>query len=144
MKHTKKYIVDEEMSITEQNDTESTGYIDDVNHVVSANNKEDLEVKLNQIYSFLQNIYTNKKLQMNGDKSAFITFKSKYDKYSQSKLKITTEKNEIIHEAEALKILGFHINRRNTMDTHLNATSSKISMILSKLKPALKYLTEKN
>ena len=57
---------------------------------------------------------------------------------------IKTEKYVIIHEAEALKILGFHLNCRNTMDTHLNATSSKISMILSKLKPALKHLTEKN
>ena len=75
-------IVDEDMSITEQNDTESTGYIDNVNHVVSTNTKEDLEIKLNQIYNLLQNIYTNKKLQMNGDKSAFITFESKYDKYS--------------------------------------------------------------
>ena len=44
-------IVDEDMSITEQNDTESTGYIDHVNHVVSTNTKEDLEIELNQIYN---------------------------------------------------------------------------------------------
>ena len=73
---TYKEIVGKDMVIEDDKDTESTGYIDDVNHVISANNKDILEIKLNQLYSLLQEIYNNKKLQMNGDKTAFITFES--------------------------------------------------------------------
>merc|ERR1711954_495234 len=79
-----------------------------------------------------------------GDKTVFITFESKHDRDNQRKLKITINDKVTITEDEVVKILRFQINRRNTMENHLNATASKIGMIMSKLKPALKYLTEKN
>ena len=49
-------------------------------HVIAAENKGELEVYINKLYSLLQEIYKNKILQMNADKTAFMTIETKHDK----------------------------------------------------------------
>ena len=56
-------------------------------------------------------------------------------------MKIKVTEDTIIQEVEKLKILGFHQNKRNTMDSQLTATASKVGLAMSKLRPALPYLT---
>ena len=112
-------------AITEETKVESTGYIDDVTHVVGAKNKEELEIELNNLYSLLKRLYNNKILQMNGTKTCFITIASSHDNRSPNKLKIKVDENFSITEDQCIKILGFFQNRRNSMDTQVNAIAAK-------------------
>ena len=127
-------------AITEETKVESTGYIDDVTHVVGAKNKEELEIELNNLYSLLKPLYNNKILQMNGTKTCFITIASSHDNRSPNKLKIKVDENFSITEDQCIKILGFFQNRQNSMDTQVNAIAAKTGMLMSKLKPVNPYL----
>ena len=129
-------------AITEETKVESTGYIDDVTHVVGAKNKEELEIELNNLYSLLKRLYNNKILQMKGTKTCFITIASSHDNRSPNKLKIKVDENFSITEDQCIKILGFFQNRRNSMDTQVNAMAAKTGMPMSKLKPAIPYLCQ--
>ena len=79
---------------------------------------------------------------MNGSKTCFITLESSHDNLHPSKLKIRVDDVTLITEDECVKILGFYQNRRNNMDTQLNAISAKTGLLMSKLRPALPYLDE--
>ena len=127
-------------AITEETKVESTGYIDDVTHVVGAKNKEELEIELNNLYSLLKRLYNNKILQTNDMKTCFITIASSHDNRSPNKLKIKVDENFSITEDQCIKILGFFQNRQNSMDTQANAIAAKTGMLMSKLKPAIPYL----
>ena len=127
-------------AITEETKVESTGYIDDVTHVVGARNKEDLEIELNDLCSLLKRLYNSKILQTNVTKTCFITIASSHDNRSPNKLKIKVDENFSITEDQCIKILGFFQNRRNSMETQVNAIAAKTGMLMSKLKPVNPYL----
>merc|ERR1711954_433095 len=134
-----KEIVGKDLSSTENAKLEYCGYIDDVTHVAGTETKDDLEIYFQELYSLLTRGYSNKKLQMNGDKSAILTINNKED---DRKIKTTTESNRYIEECEVLKILGFHQNKANNMLQQVNATASKVALLWSKLKPAIPFMSE--
>ena len=92
------------------------------------------------MYALLERVYSNKKLKINGSKTQFITITQANE--DSRKIKLQIDENETLEETETMKILGFIQNRNNTMDTHLNAISAKVSMLLSKIRPAFPYLNE--
>ena len=127
-----------------QNDHEnvehvSVGYIDDVSHVVGLDTKEELELYLEDLYSLLESMNHNKRLQINGGKTQVLTFENKREDDYQ--ITINVDATTTVRESESIKILGFVINRRNSLDTHLNSVASKIGLTLAKLQPALKFMT---
>ena len=83
-------------------------------------------------------MYSNKKLQISGSKTKFITINNNKDDHHNIKIRID-DHNEI-NESESLKILGFVQNKHNSMDTHLNLVASKVGMTLAKLKPILELV----
>ena len=88
-------------------------------------------------------VYSNKQLKMNGEKMRFLTIDSKHDDTRPGKLKIKVDKDTTLTRDKKQKILGFHQNKRNTMDSQITATASKVGLAISKLRPALPYLTPK-
>ena len=68
-------IVGKSLTPVNNPDQESIGYIDNVSHVTGLENKDELEIYLNVLYSLLERVYSNKKLQINGDKTQFLTIK---------------------------------------------------------------------
>ena len=135
-----KEVVGKDPDETEEIEHNSIGYIDDVTHVTGAESKETQEVYLNNLYSLLVNVYSNKKLQINGSKTQFLTIQKRND--DNYKIKINISDTESIEESNSIRILGFVQNKRNTLDTHMNWVSSKVCMTLAKLKPILGYLNE--
>ena len=135
-----KEIVKRDLVETNEPEHTTVGFVDDVTHVTGLNNKDEQEVYLNELYSLLINMYTNKRLQINGSKTKILTIINNKD--DGSKIKIRIDDNNEISESETIKILGFQQNRRNTMDTHLNTVSSNVGMLLAKLKPALTYMPD--
>ena len=98
-----------------------------------------METYVNDLYCLLEKLNNNKKLQINGTKTQLLTIKDKDE--DDHKIRIKVDENNYITESETMKILGFTQNRKNTMDSHLNRTASKIGMTLANLKPALKFMT---
>ena len=126
--------------ITHENvDHVSVGYIDDVSHVVGLDTKEELEVYLEELYLLLEHMNHNKRLQINGGKTQVLTIENKRE--DDFKIRIKIDAATQVQESETIKILGFILNRRNTLDSHLNAVASKIGLALSKLKPALSFMS---
>ena len=68
-----KEIVKRDLVETNEPDHTSVGYIDDVTHVTGLDNKDELEVYINELYALLKSMYTNKKLQINGSKTKILT-----------------------------------------------------------------------
>ena len=68
-------------------------------------------------------MYDNKILKMNGDKTFFITIASSHDEKVNRKIKIKIDQNVTLVEDDVIKILGFLQNRRNSMDSQVNAIS---------------------
>ena len=65
----------------------------------------------------------NKRLQINGGKTQILTIENK--KEDNYRLQIKVDAATTIKESESIKILGFILNRRNSLDTHLNGVAAK-------------------
>ena len=135
-----KRIVGKDKQQTTETNVRSTGYINDVTHVVAGINKEDLEIELHNLYSLLETLYKNNILQMNGTKTCFVVINSPHDNDHPERLSIRIDDKNIIKEDDCIKILGFFQNKRNSMDTQLNAIAAKTGMIMSKLRKAVPYM----
>ena len=138
-----KDIVGTDIKDTDQSKQESTRCIDDVTDIVGSKDKDNLEIYINELYSLLKAMYGDMKLQMNCDKTSFITIESHHNKYETRKLEIKVDENTTIEEDEELKILGFQQNRRNIMDSQINAISSKVAIAMKNLRPAIPFMMEK-
>ena len=135
-----KEIVNKDVTNTNNPEHKSVGYIDDITHVTGLFDKEEQELYLNNLYSLLEKHYNNKRLQINGSKTQFLTIpRTNKDDY---KIKLRINHNTMVSESEKIKILGFIQNKRNNMESHLNSMASKVGMTLAKLKPMLTYMPE--
>ena len=84
---TYKTIVGKDKTVTNITEQSSTGYIDEVRHVIGATNKDTQEIHMNDLYALLKMVYSNKQLKMNGEKANFLTINSKHDDTRPGKLK---------------------------------------------------------
>ena len=59
-------------------------------------------------------------------------------------VKITNSDGKPLNAQNSMKILGFTLNARASLDTHLSKMKSRIGMEYTKLKPYLNYMTQKD
>ena len=52
------------------------------------------------------------------------------------------EENKTVKPKKQIKILGFLLNSRMSLDSHLNATIGKINEMIVNLRPIVKYMSE--
>ena len=71
-----------------------------------------------------------------------MTIASQHD--DEQKLTIKINNDTSIMENDKIKLLGFHINRQNNMDSQLTLITLKVGMSMAKIRPALPYLSESN
>ena len=63
---------------------------------------------------------------MNGNKTDFMTIASQHD--DRQKIKNHIDDKISITKKDKIKVLGFHINRQNNMDSKLAVTSSEVGL----------------
>ena len=81
---------------------------------------------------------------MNPDKTQILQIEkntSDVDNTNRRMISITDGEGNNVTAKINMKILGFTMNARGNMESHLAKVKSKIGMELTKLKPQLKYMT---
>ena len=122
----------------------SIGYLDDINHLLSNSDITQLEEAAQDIHNLVVKLYSQNILKVNSEKTQMLQIEQNTSDASDPNrhmVSICDSKGNITVAQTNMKILGFTINARASMDTHLSRVKSKIGMELSKLKP---YLTAIN
>ena len=135
-----KSIVGKDITPIYNPDHECFAHFDDMSHVTGLNKNEEQEIYINNMYSLLEPIYSNKNLKINGTKTQFLTIANA--RYENQKIKLQIDDNNTVTENKSIKLLGFMQNRRNMMDSRLNNLSAKAGMILSKMRSTFAFIPE--
>merc|ERR1712081_74725 len=80
------------------------------------------------------------KLQINAEKTNILVIPS--NKSDNSEGIELREENKTITPKKQIKILGFLLNPRMSLDSHLNATIMKVNAMIVNLRPIVKYMSE--
>ena len=132
-------------TLTESNKTElqSTGYVDDVNHVAGNANIEDLEEFTGKLLNAVTEIYKENLLSMNVTKTQLLQIESSTNEClnsSRRMVSIISQQGNITTAKTDMKILGVTLNCRASLDTNTSRMKSRIGLELNKLKPYLSSL----
>ena len=120
---------------------ETINYIDNSNSVIKMEDPEQTEKYINEFFKVLQYFYFVMKLKINPDKTnIMIICRPNKDKHRNIKLKTITEE---IMPKKQIKVLGWTINERLSMDTHANNVLRNINHGLSKVTTISKYMSQK-
>ena len=142
-----KYIMKEENKELQTTEIESSGYVDDINHLIANKSKDDLEKQTQGIYKLVTKIYTENRLMVNEGKSKILQVEKNtadVEDTGRRMIKIKDSRNKIIQAEGTLKVLGFTLNAKANMENHISKVKSRIGLELSKLKPYLHLMEVKD
>ena len=103
--------------------------------VVGEDEPTTIQNFLNQFHALLEVYYFINKLVMNETKTKFLVHKHINEKTPGFKLTIKTRNNDTITDDNAIKVLGFWINKRGNYQTHLQKKKALATVQLKKLRP---------
>ena len=73
---TYKYITGEEITHNKTSTINSSGYVDDINHIASNKSKDQLEKVTQNIYKLTRNMYNENRLKVNDSKNQLLQIES--------------------------------------------------------------------
>merc|ERR1711954_50654 len=106
-------------------------------------NKDKLEKVTKTIHTLTTKLYNHNRLMVNHGKSQILQVeatKTEATKDDRKIIQITNTDNKILKAQNSMKILGFTLNARGEMDSHLSRIKSRIGMEHHKIKPYLKWM----
>merc|ERR1711954_331289 len=106
-------------------------------------NKDKLEKVTKNIHTLTTKLYNHNRLMVNHSKSQILqveSTKTEATKDDRRVIEITNADNKKLKAQNSMKILGFTLNARDEMDTHLSKVKSRIGMEYHKIKPYLKWM----
>ena len=119
-------------------------YADDTNIFVSASSYEEAVKKANEVLNSVSRYMLVNQLHINLSRSYFVTF-TKYklncsgQSLSYPQLKIN---NTVIKEVEEIKFLGILLDKKLTLDHHINYLCKKLSCCIGTLKRMRHFIPE--
>ena len=119
-------------------------YVDDSTNIIGTDNKDELEIYLTNYHKVLEIYYTANKLKLNGDKTQLIVTRRKWKNKDNTKVQFKTTEGDTIKEVNAIRILGFLRNNRNSYDSHLGVINGRITQALAEIKPYVRYMDPKS
>ena len=115
-------------------------YVDDSTNLIASDTKEEMSRYLESYHKVLEKYYHSNKLKINSKKNKLIVTCRKLKNSTNEKIKFNTSKGETIEEVNALRILGFLKNNRDSYDSHLGQVSACVTKVLADLKQFTKYM----
>ena len=139
-----QYITGELPTNNKTTKTSSTGYVDDMNHLCSNKDIDQLEKATEDMNKLLNEIYRENRLKVNHDKTQILQVESNTSdalKNNRYKITITDKEGNKTTAKSTMKILGITMNSHAAMDSHLSRMKMKMGIELAKIKP---YLSSMN
>ena len=118
-------------------------YIDDSTNIIGCSNKVELQNYLKSYHEVLEEYYKANKLKLNSEKTKIIVTKAKNNTNDRSPVEFKTAEGETIREDNAIRILGFLKNNRDSYDSHLGQINGRVCKVLSEIRPYLKHMNLK-
>merc|ERR1711954_252121 len=140
-----KYITGEDLTHNKTSTIKSSGYVDDINHIASNNSKEQLQEVTQYIYKLVRTMYSENRLKVNDSKNQLLQIESNTTDGSnpnRSLIKVYDKDDKLIKAQNTMKSLGFILNSRGTLDSHLSKMKARIGLEYSKLKPYLNLMSQ--
>ena len=119
-------------------------YVDDSTNTIGTDSKDELEKYLTSYHAVLETFYHANKLKINGEKTQLIVTRRKWKNNDNSKVTFKTKTGEKIIEVNALRILGFLKNNRDSYDSHLGVINGRVTQALQEIKPFMKLMDLKS
>ena len=129
-----KLIIGEEIDRFSAIDHKVTCYVDDVQHVVGHKSNIVLQQYINALHALNKGLYAANFLKMNASKTEFIHIRKTTER--QEKITITDDEG-VIESQPSMRILGFHTNERNNLETHISKLMKRIGKEYHYIRPAL-------
>merc|ERR1711954_449300 len=108
---------------------------------------EQLEKVTQNIYKLTKNMYNANRLKVNDSKNQLLQVEANTGDGSDPNrqlIKVYDDQNKLIKAQSTMKSLGFMLNSRCTLDSHLSSMKSRIGLEYSKLKPYLNLMTQED
>ena len=123
---------------------EMVNFVDDSNNMISFEDETDANHYINRFFDVLKHYYTLNKLKINPEKTNLLIIAKPAMKERNKDIRIVTEKNEDdVYPKKQIRVLGWEMNSRLSMDSSLQKITGRIKAIMSKVKEITPYMTEK-
>merc|ERR1711954_502434 len=106
---------------------------------------EQLEKVTQNIYKLSRNMYNENRLKVNDSKNQLLQVEANTGDGTDPNrqlIKVYDSQNKLIKAQNTMKSLGFTLNSRCTLDSHLSSMRSRIGLEYSKLKPYLNLMSQ--
>ena len=117
-------------------------YVEDSMNLIGSNTKEEMEKYLESYHKVIETYYSANKLKINSDKTQLIITRKKWKDKTDEKVKFKTKEGDSIREVNALRVLGFIKNNRDSYDSHLGQVNGRVVKTLAELKPYTKHMDQ--
>ena len=94
------------------------------------------------MHLLLIHLCRNNSLCINASKTKFLNF-GKSDENDDASFTITDDQGKTINQKKTIKVLGYRVNKENTLENHISALAARITGTYQKIKGALPFLTPK-
>ena len=118
-------------------------YVDDTQHMITIKTNEGLRMYIEDIHTLLIYIYRHNSSCINADKTEFLNF-GKSSEDNNANFKITDHKGNMISQKKTMKVLGYCVNKENTLENHISSLAGHITATYKKIKEAIPYLSPAN
>ena len=115
-------------------------YVDDSSNVVGTNSRSEMKQYTEQFMTLLESFYSANKLKINSEKTTFMLTKTEEKK---RRLEINLTNGDVIKDDLAIKLLGWWTTPNGSMNHHIDKIRGKVFFELSKLKPFMNYMSQK-
>ena len=122
-------------------DHDTVNFVDDSNSVIAFKNPDEVTFNINRFFSVLKIYYNDMKLSLNPDKTNLLVISKPSLRQFTNDIRIEDDE-EVIKPKQQIRILGWLVNTRLSMDSSINATISSINSVLNSVKEIQKYMNE--
>ena len=122
---------------------ESESFVDDNTNMIAADEREDLRRYAQMYYDLLKKHYKDNKLKLNENKTSFVVMRALNPNNKDTRMELKINENEVVKDDNAIKILGWWLNKKMSMRTHLQKLKGIISLKLAKIRPFLNFMSLK-
>ena len=139
-----EYITGTQLTNDLSSDIASCGYVDDINHLISNESKDELAKTTQDAHNLTVNLYTENRLLVNDGKTQTLQVeKNTNEAYDMNRevISITDSRGKTVKAKSTMKILGVTMNSRCSMDTQLSKLKSRLGLEYSKIKPYMHFLS---
>ena len=117
-------------------------FVDDSNSVISFGDPTQVNHYLDRYFAILKFFYKQNKLLLNPEKTNLMIVARPAMKDEAEDVRIIAEKEEVTPK-KVMKILGWEICEKLSMDTHLNQVIGKVKNMMARTNSIKGYMTEK-